>query len=80
MHHIVRYRLSRDNSQENLIPLCRKCHARVEHLYFQEEQSLSGQIPPRQLLWWRRFDLIGMQNLTRFWINTISEEVHAQAA
>lgn len=30
IHHIVPFRLTRDNSPQNLIPLCVKCHKRIE--------------------------------------------------
>ncbi|MBF0171482.1 MAG: HNH endonuclease [Nitrospinae bacterium] len=30
VHHIVPFRLTRDNGPSNLIPLCKKCHKRVE--------------------------------------------------
>lgn len=30
VHHIIPFRLTRDNSPTNLIPLCRACHKRVE--------------------------------------------------
>lgn len=38
VHHIIPYRLSKDNSPENLIALCRSCHRRAEHEYCQGEQ------------------------------------------
>lgn len=31
IHHIIPYRLSADNSVDNLIPLCRKHHKQIEH-------------------------------------------------
>lgn len=31
VHHITPYRLTQDNSLENLITLCRLCHIRIEH-------------------------------------------------
>ena len=32
-HHIVPYRISKDNSPKNLITLCLRCHAQEEHKY-----------------------------------------------
>lgn len=32
VHHVVPFRLTHDNGQDNLIPLCRKCHKVVETL------------------------------------------------
>lgn len=31
VHHIVPFRLTFDNSHENLVPLCLKCHKSIEH-------------------------------------------------
>lgn len=31
IHHIIPYRLTKDNGTDNLIPLCRKHHKMVEH-------------------------------------------------
>lgn len=33
VHHIVPYRISKDNSLDNLILLCDKCHVNLENLY-----------------------------------------------
>lgn len=32
VHHIAPYRLTMDNSKENLIPLCKKCHTKFEYI------------------------------------------------
>lgn len=32
VHHIIPYRISKDNSPENLVALCRSCHKRADHL------------------------------------------------
>lgn len=37
VHHIIPFRLTRDNSQTNLIPLCRACHKRVEAVFHDVE-------------------------------------------
>ncbi|MBL4558033.1 MAG: HNH endonuclease [Rhodobacteraceae bacterium] len=37
MHHIIPFRLTRDNSPTNLIPLCRACHKRVESVFHDVE-------------------------------------------
>lgn len=39
VHHIVPFRLTRDNSQTNLIPLCRACHKRVEAVFHAVEAA-----------------------------------------
>lgn len=42
VHHIIPFRLTRDNSQTNLIPLCRACHKRVEAVF----HDLEAAAPP----------------------------------
>ena len=42
IHHIVPFRLTQDNSRRNLIPLCRKCHKRVEWVTTQVEVAGFG--------------------------------------
>lgn len=37
VHHIIPFRLTRDNSPTNLIPLCRACHKRVESVFHDVE-------------------------------------------
>lgn len=37
VHHIIPFRLTRDNSRTNLIPLCRACHKRVEAVFHDVE-------------------------------------------
>ena len=34
LHHIVPYRITQDNSENNLITLCASCHAKEEHKYY----------------------------------------------
>lgn len=46
VHHIVPYRLSHDNSMENLIALCRSCHTKAEHKV-QTHSRLSKRVIPR---------------------------------
>lgn len=42
VHHIVPFRLSFDNSQENLIPLCRKHHRYIETIFCEIEDDIDG--------------------------------------
>lgn len=37
VHHIIPFRLTRDNTPTNLIPLCRACHKRVESVFHDVE-------------------------------------------
>jgi hypothetical protein len=38
-HHIVPYRISQDDSIENLITLCCSCHTKEEHKYYRRLQN-----------------------------------------
>lgn len=74
VHHIVPYRTSRNGDQENLIPLCRRDHKRVEHFFLQLEQLEKG-MTPDVLLWHRRYSLIEQQTITRFRLCSLIEEM-----
>ena len=39
VHHIIPFRLTRDNAQTNLIPLCRACHKGVETVFHDLEAA-----------------------------------------
>jgi hypothetical protein len=39
VHHIIPFLLSKDNSIDNLITLCRPCHMRVERLYTKQNKE-----------------------------------------
>ncbi|WP_281249193.1 HNH endonuclease [Acuticoccus yangtzensis] len=49
VHHIIPFRLTRDNSQTNLIPLCRACHKRVE-VVFQDVEAIDPPLPVTKLV------------------------------
>lgn len=49
VHHIIPFRLTRDNSQTNLIPLCRACHKRVEAV-FHDVEAAAPPIPVTKLV------------------------------
>jgi hypothetical protein len=49
VHHIIPFRLTRDNSQTNLIPLCRACHKRVEAV-FHDVEAAGPPIPITKLV------------------------------
>lgn len=44
VHHIIPFRLTRDNSQENLVPLCLKHHKRIEMDFIEVEDDISGDL------------------------------------
>jgi 5-methylcytosine-specific restriction endonuclease McrA len=77
VHHIIPYRLTKDDSQDNLIPLCRRHHRQVERLYAALEPV---QMRDPLVLEMRRITLIGQQNVTRFVIQQVVEELNAAAA
>jgi len=39
VHHIVPFRLSHDNSENNLIPLCSRCHKKIEFTTVEVEST-----------------------------------------
>ena len=45
VHHIIPYRLTQDNSQQNLVPLCKRCHTRFEHI----TRSVLSTEPPLEM-------------------------------
>ena len=49
MHHIIPFRLTRDNSPTNLIPLCRACHKRVEAV-FHDVEAVDPSLPVTKLV------------------------------
>lgn len=49
VHHIVPFRLTRDNSPTNLIPLCRACHKRVEAV-FHDVEAVDPPLPATKLV------------------------------
>lgn len=49
MHHIIPFRLTRDNSLTNLIPLCRACHKRVETV-FHDVEAVDPPLPVTKLV------------------------------
>jgi len=39
-HHIIPYRISHDNSKENLLTFCRKCHASIDNQWREIEDEI----------------------------------------
>lgn len=39
VHHIIPFRLTHDNTQTNLIPLCKSCHKRTENIFLEVEAT-----------------------------------------
>lgn len=74
VHHIVPYRISRSSALENLIPLCRRDHKRVEHFFLQLEPFEKG-MTPEMRLWHRRYSLVEQQTITRFRLSNLIKEI-----
>jgi hypothetical protein len=55
VHHIVPYRLTHDNSPNNLIPLCKKCHKKAEAVFVELEATLPD-LAVAKLVFWSSFD------------------------
>lgn len=49
VHHIIPFRLTRDNTPTNLIPLCRACHKRVESV-FHDVEAVDPPLPVTKLV------------------------------
>lgn len=44
-HHIIPFRISEDNSLDNLITLCRQCHAKIEHINYHSHKINKYEAP-----------------------------------
>ena len=53
VHHIIPFRITRDNRQMNLLPLCTKHHKIVESAFIEFEATCGGQIGETELMAWR---------------------------
>ena len=51
VHHIVPFRVSQDNSQSNLIPLCRKCHRKVDEDFRRIEWMVQDSKMAKLIFW-----------------------------
>lgn len=49
VHHLVPYRLTQNNAEDHLIPLCRACHKRIEHQTNEIISICKGENPERFL-------------------------------
>jgi 5-methylcytosine-specific restriction endonuclease McrA len=63
VHHIIPFRITHDNNQENLIPLCKKHHKVIETIYHDLEAE-NLELSTLQL--WFRNTLSGWQAASRF--------------
>lgn len=74
VHHAIPFRLTRDNSQENLFPLCVKHHRFVESIFVETEKF--GIDEQKVLLW--QVMLRDRQMATGAYLMKLFREVHAQ--
>lgn len=65
IHHIIPYRLTGDNSPENLVPLCRKHHKQVEHIFVSHIEPLGNYDTMKMLLGSKFKELYYIQLLRR---------------
>src|SRR5688572_5154283 len=66
VHHVIPYRLTRDNSPRNLVPLCRKHHREIESLFLQTETDDFDE--NRAMIWWNiasEWRLLAIDSLQR---------------
>ena len=71
VHHIIPWRLSRDNSQKNLVPLCRSHHKAIEHIFTQFEVDAGPVCGDDLVIWRSMFD--GLIERTAFEIRRASD-------
>ena len=74
VHHITPYRLSRDNSQANLIPLCKRHHSVVEGIY---RDLAAERFDQRTLAFCLRLSLLERQLAARVRLRRIWELLSA---
>lgn len=71
VHHIVPFRLTFDNSDQNLIPLCLKCHKSIEHTT-QEAEAIGAS--PDEIGEVFQIVLCSRQNATRHLLRKLISE------
>lgn len=77
VHHITPFRLTHDNSKENLIPLCRKCHKTIECVTQELENS---DMPADQIGAFMSAVLRHRQNATRLVLAGIIKNARSKTA
>lgn len=63
VHHIIPYRLTKDNAQDNLVPLCRAHHGQTERAFRKIERTFTGNLADLKSRLRAEFD--AMQSITR---------------
>lgn len=76
-HHILPYRLSKDNSASNLVPLCRSCHKKIEVATVELENN---GVTPATIGWFMRVWLRYRQVSTAHILRKVSNDRHRIAA
>lgn len=77
VHHIVPWRLSKDNSQDNLIPLCPKHHKMIEVQFCTTERLLGDDYATIKLV--LRSQLLERQSATRIVLREVIDGVVARS-
>lgn len=74
VHHITPYRLTHDNKQTNLIPLCKKHHKMVETIHHDLGPILNDEVVS---YWWFRTTLDELQAINRHRLLQLWKDVRA---
>jgi hypothetical protein len=75
VHHAIPWRLTRDNSQGNLVPLCRRHHKIIETIFLEAERTCGGfSIDVKGILAWRGM-LFARQLATRVVLGQLMREM-----
>ena len=77
VHHIIPFRITRDNSQPNLIPLCKRHHKLIETIYHDIEGAMLD-VPTLQF--WFRNSLSEWQAASRFVLKRLARSTLCQTA
>ncbi len=78
VHHLIPYRLTKDNRQINLAPLCRKHHIQFERISL---SLLDTSLSHDEILWFLRYDINTAQLMTRHIIASIIKDMeHGEKA
>jgi hypothetical protein len=72
VHHIIPFRLTRDNRQINLVPLCKKHHKQVEGTFLHLENT---GIDLETLHLWFCSTLLQWQNASRFVLKRLHQDL-----
>lgn len=73
VHHIIPFRLTRDNRQDNLVPVCGKHHKFVENIFLEIERVIGGDLETAKLVLGSQ--IRDRQDITRITLMEIGKRV-----